>query len=254
VTGATLITSKLGLSLEEATEEMLGLADRVTVTKDRSVLLATGDQNAKVEERIKEVRAELESIEGDDSNYEREKCEERIAKLSGCIAHIRVGAATETELKDKKLRYEDALNSCKKSFEVGILPGGGSTFVYLQRYKDEIQSHFDDEVEKQAVELLFEAILAPINQLATNCGFQSDEIREGVMGKEFGFGWNAATSTFEDLFEAGVIDPASVTIQSLLTSVSIAASIITTGVLVTDVPTEEEETDAVEGLEDESYA
>jgi len=240
LTGATLITSQLGLTLDSANIDMLGKAERVMVTKERTTLLATGDHKEEVEKRIEFIRSDLEGS-AKESEYDKEKCEERIAKLSGSIARIRIGAATETELKDKKLRYEDALNSCKKSFEVGILPGGGSTFTYLLRFKDEIKAQIKNENEKVAVDVLFEAIKAPIKQLAHNCGYDGDIILDGVLGKEFGFGWNAATSTYEDLFEGCVIDPASVTIQSVLNAVSIASSVITAGAMITETPPDEEE-------------
>ena len=140
VTGATFITEQLGLTLDSITEEMLGKAARVAVSKERTTMIATGDHQDAVAERIKVIRAEKEQT---DSQFDQEKCDERIAKLGGAIGRIKVGAATETELKDKKLRYEDALNSVKAAMNEGIVPGGGSTLVYMLRTKDKVADHDD---------------------------------------------------------------------------------------------------------------
>merc|ERR1719482_1772218 len=144
---------------------MLGRAERVAVTKDRTTLIATGNHNDEVQERIKVIRAEMETV---DSEFDLEKCSERIAKLGGAIGRIKVGAATETELKDKKLRYEDALNSVKAATEDGILPGGGATLVYCLRKKEEIAAQMDNDEQKLAVDILFRAIEAPIIQIGDN--------------------------------------------------------------------------------------
>merc|ERR1719352_2269867 len=145
LTGATFITEQLGLSLDQATMEMLGQAERVAVSKERTTMISTGKHEAEVAERIKAIKAEKETT---DSEFDREKCEERIAKLGGAIGRIKVGAATETELKDKKLRYEDALNSVKSATEEGILPGGGATLVYCLRYEQQILGGMEEEDEE----------------------------------------------------------------------------------------------------------
>merc|ERR1719263_756943 len=194
LTGATFITEQLGLSLDQATMEMLGQAERVAVSKERTTMISTGKHEAEVAERIKAIKAEKETT---DSEFDREKCEERIAKLGGAIGRIKVGAATETELKDKKLRYEDALNSVKAATEEGIVPGGGSTLVYLLRFKEQILEQMTDEDEKLAVDILFRAMTYPIMQIAENSGTEGAIIMERVMDKEFGFGWNAATGEYE---------------------------------------------------------
>ena len=235
LTGGTFVTEQLGLSLEGTTPEMLGKAARVAVTKERTTMIATGEHTEEVAERIKVIRAEGEQS---DSEFDKEKCQERIAKLGGAIGRIKVGAATETELKDKKLRYEDALNSVKAAMDEGIVPGGGSTLVYLLRKKDDILATFgeDEEDERLAVDLLFRAITAPIMQIAENAGMEGAVVLERVKDNDFGFGWNAATGTYENLLETGVIDPATVTQQAVLNSASIAASVITTSALITEVP------------------
>jgi chaperonin GroEL len=236
LTGGTFITEQLGLSLESVTPEMLGRAERIAVSKERTTMISTGKHVDEVAERIKAIRAEMELT---DSEFDKEKCQERIAKLGGAIGRIKVGAATETELKDKKLRYEDALNSVKAAMEEGIVPGGGACLVYLLRTKDQVMSTMEDEDEKLAVELLYRAIEAPIMQIADNAGVEGAVVLENVKNQEFGFGYNAATDTYENLLETGVIDPATVTQQAVLNSCSIAASVITTSALITEMPEEE---------------
>ena len=236
LTGATFITEQLGLSLDQATMEMLGQAERVAVSKERTTMISTGKHEAEVAERIKAIKAEKETT---DSEFDREKCEERIAKLGGAIGRIKVGAATETELKDKKLRYEDALNSVKSAMNDGIVPGGGSTLVYLLRTKDKLTALIEDEDEKLAVDILYRAMTYPIIQIAENAGTEGALVLEKVKDQEFGFGWNAATDCYGDLLELGVIDPSTVTMQAILNSCSIAASVLTTSALITEVPEED---------------
>jgi chaperonin GroEL len=236
LTGATFITEQLGLSLDQATMEMLGKAERVAVTKERTTMISTGKHAAEVEERIAAIKVEKETT---DSEFDREKCEERIAKLGGAIGRIKVGAATETELKDKKLRYEDALNSVKSAMNDGIVPGGGATLVYLLRTKEKLQAFIEDEDEKLAVDILYRAMTYPIIQIAENAGSEGALVLEKVKDQKFGFGWNAATDSYEDLLETGVIDPSTVTMQAILNSCSIAASVLTTSALITEVPEED---------------
>uniref|UniRef100_A0A7S3X021 Uncharacterized protein n=1 Tax=Emiliania huxleyi TaxID=2903 RepID=A0A7S3X021_EMIHU len=235
VTGATFVTEQLGLTLESVTEEMLGKAARVAVSKERTTMIATGNHADEVGERIKVIRAEAELT---DSQFDKEKAEERIAKLGGAIGRIKVGAATETELKDKKLRYEDALNSVKAAMNEGIVPGGGATLVYCLRFKEQILEQMTDEDEKLAVDILFRAMTYPIQQIAENAGVDGSIVLEKVKAQEWGFGWNAATGEYEDLLESGVIDPATVTQQAVLNSCSIAASVLTTQCLITEIKEE----------------
>jgi len=232
LTGGTFVTEQLGISLEDVTPEMLGSAQRVAVTKERTTMIATGDHQDAVAERIKVIQIEKEQT---DSEFDTEKCEERIAKLGGAIGRIKVGAATETELKDKKLRYEDALNSVKAAMTEGVVPGGGATLVYMLRFKEKILESVEDEDEALAIDILFRAITAPIMQIAENAGSEGAIVLERVMNKEFGFGWNAATDSYEDLLESGVLDPATVTQQAVLNSCSIAASVLTTSALITEI-------------------
>jgi chaperonin GroEL len=233
LTGATFVTEQLGLSLEGMTDTMLGKAARVSVSKDRTTMIATGEHTDAVAERIKVIKAEAE---GTESEFDKEKCQERVAKLGGAIGRIKVGAATETELKDKKLRYEDALNSVKAAMDEGIVPGGGSTLVYLLRTKEKVLEAMLEEDERLAVDLLYRAITAPLMQIAENAGTEGAVVLERVKDTDFGYGWNAATGEYEDLLESGVIDPATVTQQAVLNSASIAASVITTSALITEIP------------------
>jgi chaperonin GroEL len=235
-TGATFITEQLGLSLKEMTVDMLGTAERVSITKERTTMISTGKHSDEVNERIEVLKADMAAT---DSDFDQEKLQERIAKLGGAIGRIKVGAATETELKDKKLRYEDALNSVKAAMEEGIVPGGGACLVYLSRKKEEIAAQMDNDEQKLAVDILFRAIEAPIIQIGDNAGVDGAVVLEEVMGKEFGYGYNAATDEYEDLLKAGVIDPALVTMEALINSSSIASSVITTSALITEIPEEE---------------
>merc|ERR1719198_2787674 len=146
---------------------MLGYANRVATTKERSTMIATGEHNEEVAERIEVLKADMAAT---DSDFDQEKLQERIAKLGGAIGRIKVGAATETELKDKKLRYEDALNSVKAAMNEGIVPGGGATLVYCLRFKEQILEQMTDEDEKLAVDILFRAMTYPIQQIAENAG------------------------------------------------------------------------------------
>jgi chaperonin GroEL len=233
LTGATFVTASLGLTLRDVTPEMFGKAKKITVAKDRSMFISTGEFTEEAEKRMEFLKGQMKDM---DSEYDLEKYEERVARLGGAIGRIRVGGATETILRDKKLRYEDAINSCKQAMSLGVLPGGGTVFVYLQRFKDEVRAMFENEEIAYGVDLLFEAIEAPIHVLATNCGEQGELIYQEVIGKEFGYGWNAETEKFGDLFEMGVLDPASVTIESLRSAVSVASCVITCGGLITDIP------------------
>jgi len=235
-TGATFITEQLGLSLKEMTVDMLGTAERVSITKERTTMISTGKHSDEVNERIEVLKADMAAT---DSDFDQEKLQERIAKLGGAIGRIKVGAATETELKDKKLRYEDALNSVKAAMEEGIVPGGGACLVYLSRKKEEIAAQMDNDEQKLAVDILFRAIEAPIIQIGDNAGVDGAVVLEEVKGKDFGYGYNAATDEYEDLLKAGVIDPALVTMEALINSSSIASSVITTSALITEIPEEE---------------
>lgn len=179
------------------------------------------------------------------STTDKDKAIERVAALGGGIARIKVGAATEAELKDKKLRYEDALNSVKSAIEMGVVPGGGACMLHMscdselkQRILDACNVH--DEDMKLGVEIMFRSLPAPLKQIAKNAGLEGEVVAEKCRNKPFGFGYNAATDKYEDLMVTGVLDPAKVTINALENSASIAGLVLTTEVLVTELPKEQE--------------
>ena len=213
--------------------EMLGRAQRAAVFKERTTMIATGDHEEEVNKRIAQVKAEGQAT---DSEFDREKAEERVAKLGGAIGRIKVGAATETELKDKKLRYEDALNAVKSALKTGILPGGGSTLAYLLRFEDEICNAIEDEDEKRGAKIVFNSLAAPVCQIAKNCGIEGQIVLSKVIDKDFGYGFNAANFEYGDLFDAGVVDSAQVTLSALENSASIAGLVLTTEALIHEIP------------------
>jgi len=212
---------------------MLGTAERIVVGKEETTIVTDGAQADAMEKRIEQIKVEAEASE---SAFDKEKGAERIAALGGGIARIKVGAATETELKDKKLRYEDALNAVKSALKVGILPGGGSTLAYLLRERDEISSRFEDEDERRGADIVFNSLSAPVKQIAKNAGLEGEVVLSKVVGKEFGYGYNAATGEYGDLFEFGVVDSAQVTLSALENSASIAGLVLTTECLIHEIP------------------
>jgi len=240
-TGATYVADEVGISLESVTVDMLGRADRIVVAKETTTIVTDSSQSEAIQKRIAQIRAEAELT---DNKFDKEKATERVAALGGGIARIKVGAATETELKDKKLRYEDALNSVKSALEMGVVPGGGACMLYMScdaNLKEKILAACSsDEDERLGVEIMFRSLPAPIKQIAKNAGLEGEVVAEKCRGKPYGFGYNAATDTYEDLFATGVLDPAKVTINALENAASIAALVLTTEVLITEIPKREE--------------
>jgi len=238
-TGATYVAEEVGVMLDSVNLDMLGTCERAVVGKEGTTIVTDGKQADAIAARIAQIRKEVDAT---DSGFDREKGEERVAALGGGIARIKVGAATETELKDKKLRYEDALNAVKSALEAGIVPGGGAALVHLMQYEDEVRATLLAEVEKTdedyfaGVDIVFKCLTAPMMQIAENAGIDGEVVVEKCRGKEFGFGYNAATDTYENLLDAGILDPAKVTINALENSVSVASLVLTTEALVTDVP------------------
>lgn len=237
-TGATYIAEEVGITLDSVTMDMLGTAERVVVAKEMTTIVTDGKQNDAIEARIKQIRVAAESA---DTDFDREKATERIAALGGGIARIKVGAATETELKDKKLRYEDALNSVDSARELGIVPGGGATLAWLQLSMEEkILDAMKNEDEKVGAGILIKALSAPCMQVAENAGVEGAVVLAKVqaMCKEegFGHGWDAAKMEYCNLYDRGVIDPAKVTINAIENSASVAGLVLTTECLVTEIP------------------
>merc|ERR1712071_250559 len=238
-TGSTFVAEEVGITLDSVTMDMLGTAERIVVAKEMTTIVTDGNQQDAIDARIQQIRREAESV---DNEFDKEKARERVAALGGGIARIKVGAATETELKDKKLRYEDALNSVDSARELGIVPGGGACLAHLQlTLEEKILDAMASEDERQGAQILIRSLSAPCMQVAENAGVEGAVILAKVqaMAKEeggFGNGWDARTMTLCNLFEKGIIDPAKVTINAIETSASVAGLVLTTECLVTEIP------------------
>jgi len=228
LTGATVISEEVGLKLEGVTVDMLGKARKIVVTKDDTTVVEGSGSKGDVEGRIKQIRRE---IENSDSDWDREKLQERLAKLAGGVAVIKVGAATEVELKEKKHRIEDAIQATRAAVEEGIVPGGG---VALLRAQDAIKMRGGTPDEKTGRMLVRKALEEPMRQIAFNAGYEGGVIVERVRELEYRSGFNAATGEYEDLVKAGIADPAKVTRSTLQNAASVAAMLITTEALIAE--------------------
>ncbi|MDJ0664559.1 MAG: chaperonin GroEL [Acidimicrobiia bacterium] len=233
LTGATVISEEVGLKLDGVTIDMLGRARKIVVTKDDTTIVEGAGSHAEVEARVKQIRQE---IDNSDSDWDREKLQERLAKLSGGVAVIKVGAATEVELKEKKHRIEDAIQATRAAVEEGIVAGGGVT---LLRAGSAIKNRGGSDDVKAGRALVARALEAPLRQISVNAGHEGGVVVEHVRAGEGSFGFNAATGEYEDLIEAGIIDPAKVTRATLQNAASIAALLITTEALVAEEKEEE---------------
>jgi chaperonin GroEL len=232
LTGGQLITEDAGLKLDNTKLDMLGKARRITITKDNTTIVAEGNEVA-VKARCEQIRRQMDETE---SSYDKEKLQERLAKLAGGVAVVKVGAATETEMKDKKLRLEDAINATKAAVEEGIVPGGGTTLAHLSpELETWASSNLKDE-ELIGAMIVTRALAAPLKRIAENAGQNGAVIAERVKEKEFNVGFNAATNEFVDMFGAGIVDPAKVTRSALQNAASIAGMVLTTECIVVDKP------------------
>jgi chaperonin GroEL len=232
LTGGQLVTEDAGLKLDTTKLESLGKARRITITKDSTTIVAEGNE-ASVKARCEQIRRQMEETE---SSYDKEKLQERLAKLSGGVAVVKVGAATETEMKDKKLRLEDAINATKAAVEEGIVPGGGTTLAHLAPVLEAwAHSHLKDE-ELTGALIVARALPAPLKRIAENAGQNGAVIAERVKEKDFNIGFNASTNEFVDMLEAGIVDPAKVTRSALQNAASIAGMVLTTECIVVDKP------------------
>jgi chaperonin GroEL len=230
LTGGEVITEELGLKLENTQLDQLGRARKVVITKDSTTVIDGDGDGEAIRGRINQIRAELENT---DSDFDREKLQERLAKLAGGVAVIKVGAATETELKERKHRVEDALSATRAALEEGIVPGGG---VALLNAQDRVAGLVDglDGDERTGGRIVHRALEEPIRQIASNAGADGSIVVDKVRGKGDGFGFNALTGEYEDLVAAGVIDPAMVTRSALQNAASIGSLIVTTDVVVAE--------------------
>ncbi|WP_448562237.1 chaperonin GroEL [Trichothermofontia sp.] len=232
LTGGQVITEDAGLKLESAKLEMMGKARRVTLTKDTTTIVAEGNEKA-VKARCEQIRRQIEET---DSSYDKEKLQERLAKLAGGVAVVKVGAATETEMKDRKLRLEDAINATKAAVEEGIVPGGGTTLAHLApNLEDWANANLGGE-ELIGALIVARALTSPLKRIAENAGQNGAVIAERVKEKAFNVGYDAAKNDFVDMFDAGIVDPAKVTRSALQNAASIAGMVLTTECIVVDKP------------------
>ena len=237
LTGGQMFTEELGIKLENVTVQMLGRARRVTVTKDETTIVVGDETKAAVAERVNLLKKQ---IEASDSEYDKEKLQERIAKLSGGVAVIEVGAASEVELKEKKLRIEDALNATRAAQEEGIVPGGGVALVRVQQMLEkELETrHFATDDEKIGFKILTAALDIPLKTIASNSGAKGDVVVDAVRKEKGSYGYDALNNKFCDMFAAGVVDPAKVTRSALENAASVASMLLTTEAAVVDIPEE----------------
>ena len=241
LTGGEMYTEELGIKLENVTIQMLGKAKRVTVTKDETTIVVGDETKAAVSERVRLIKKQ---IEASDSEYDKEKLNERVAKLSGGVALIEVGAASEVELKERKLRIEDALNATRAANEEGIVPGGG---VALLRVQQDLNSkldsvEFESDDEKVGYKILTAALDVPLRAIARNAGAKADVVVDCIMEKEGAYGYDALNSRYVDMFQAGIVDPAKVTRSALLNAASVGSMLLTTEAAVVDIPEEKSST------------
>lgn len=230
LTGAQVITDDLGLDLKDASIDMLGTASKVEVTKDNTTVVdGDGDENS-IDARVSQLKSQIEETESD---FDREKLQERLAKLAGGVAVIKVGAASETELKERKLRIEDALNSTRAAVEEGIVAGGGTALVNVYQKVSEIEAEGDIET---GVNIVLKALTAPVRQIAENAGLEGSVIVERLKNAEPGFGFNAATNEWVNMLEEGIVDPTKVTRSALQHAASVAAMFLTTEAVVASIP------------------
>ena len=231
LTGGTALMEDLGINLEKADLKVLGHAKRVVVDKDNTTIIEGAGKRSDIQGRVTQIKAELEKATSD---YDKEKLQERLAKLAGGVAQIQVGAATEVEMKEKKARVEDALHATRAAVEEGILPGGGTALIKSARVLDKLTVTGD---EKLGVDIVREAVKVPCRQIAANAGYDASIIVNRVLeSKDYNFGFDAATGDYGDMVKAGIIDPAKVTRTALQNAGSIAALLLTTDALVAEIP------------------
>jgi len=235
LTGGQVVTEELGIKLDKVTVDMLGQAARVRITKEDTTVVEGRGKMEDIQGRIEQIKRQIEDT---DSDYEREKLQERLAKLVGGVAVIRVGAATETELKEKKHRIEDALSATRAAVEEGIVPGGGATLVHIAPALDSLNLHGDEAI---GVQLVRKALEVPLRVIANNAGFEGSVVVEKVKTLPKGQGFNAVNFEYVDMIKNGIVDPAKVTRSALQNAASIAAMLLTTETLVAEKPEKEKE-------------
>ncbi|GAB3340027.1 MULTISPECIES: chaperonin GroEL [Chromohalobacter] len=235
LTGGTVISEEVGLTLEQANLDHLGSAKRVTMSKENTTIIDGSGVESDIEARVSQIRAQIEDTSSD---YDREKLQERVAKLAGGVAVIRVGAATEFEMKEKKARVEDALHSTRAAVEEGVVPGGGTALVRILGNLANLKGENEDQTHGIAIAL--RAMESPLRQIVTNAGQEASIIVNQVKAGEGNYGYNAQTGEYGDLFEMGVLDPAKVTRSAMQSAGSVAGLMITTEAMIADDPDEKE--------------
>ena len=233
LTGGQVISEEVGLKVENTTLDMLGRARKIVVSKDETTIVEGAGDQSEIDGRIKQIKAEIENT---DSDYDREKLQERLAKLSGGVAVLKVGAATEVELKEKKHRIEDAVSTTKAAIEEGVVAGGGVTLLRAQKAVLAVAAGLTDADQATGARIVAKALEAPITQIAVNAGMEGGVVVEKVRGLEGSNGLNAATGEYVDLVAAGIIDAAKVTRSALQNAASIAALFLTTEAVIADKP------------------
>ncbi|MDC3010932.1 chaperonin GroEL [Synechococcus sp. AH-736-G21] len=244
LTNGQLITEDAGLKLENAKLEMLGTARRITINKDTTTIVAEGNEAA-VGARCEQIKKQMDET---DSTYDKEKLQERLAKLAGGVAVVKVGAATETEMKDKKLRLEDAINATKAAVEEGIVPGGGTTLAHLAPALEQWAASSLSGEELIGANIVAAALTAPLMRIAENAGANGAVVAENVKARAGAEGFNAASGEYVDMLAAGIVDPAKVTRSGLQNAASIAGMVLTTECIVADLPEKKEAAPAGGGM------
>ena len=233
LTGGTVITSDMGYELKEATMDMLGRARQVKVSKENTIIVDGAGSADAIKARVNQIKSQIETTTSD---YDREKLQERLAKMAGGVAIIRVGAATEVELKEQKLRIEDALNATRAAVEEGIVAGGGTAYVNAIASVEKLLAETEGD-EKTGVSIIAKALTEPMRQIATNAGIDGSVVLENVKkADKVGYGFDAYNETYVDMISAGIVDPTKVTRSALENAASIAATLLTTESLVADKP------------------
>ncbi len=232
LTAGQVVSEDLGLKLENTTVDMLGTAKKIIIDKENTTIIEGGGSQKEVQGRINVIKKQIDDTT---SEYDKEKLQERLAKLAGGVAVINVGAATEVELKEKKARVEDALSATRSAVEEGIVPGGGLTLIYAQKAVNAMLAKLEGD-EKIGAEIIAKSIEDPMRQIVNNAGLEGSVIVEKAKGEKQGIGFNADTMIWEDLMKAGIIDPAKVVRSALQNAVSVASMLATTEVLISDKP------------------
>jgi chaperonin GroEL len=231
LTGGTVIAEEVGLTLEKVTLDLLGQAKRVEVGKENTTIIDGAGQEANIQARVAQIRAQIEEATSD---YDREKLQERVAKLAGGVAVIKVGAATEVEMKEKKARVEDALHATRAAVEEGIVPGGGVALLRARKNMGELKGL--NAEQDAGIQIVLKAIEAPLRQIVKNAGDEPSVVVNKVYEGEGNFGYNAATGEYGDLVEMGVLDPAKVTRSALQHAASVAGLMLTTDCMIAEIP------------------